>query len=74
MLLGGDILFACATLGTMPICDVLGCTEFSVTTVSAPGVEGGRLHICESHLLDLESGARYTVDVRARKIVLHGNS
>ena len=74
MLLGGGILFACATLGTMPTCDVLGCTEFSVTTVSAPGVEGGRLNICDSHLLDLESGATYTVDVRARKIVLHDNS
>ena len=34
----------------MPTCDVLGCTNFSVTTVSAPGVEGGQLHISESHL------------------------
>jgi hypothetical protein len=58
----------------MPTCDVLGCTEFSATTVSAPGVEGGQLHICESHLLDLESGATYTVDVQARKIVLHNES
>ena len=58
----------------MPTCDVLGCTNFSVTTVSAPGVEGRQLHICESHLSDLESGATYTVDVQARKIVLHDES
>jgi len=58
----------------MLTCDVVGCTKFSVTTVSAPGVEGGKLHICESHLADIESGATYTVDVKARKIVLHNKS
>jgi hypothetical protein len=58
----------------MPTCDVLDCANFSVTTVAAPGVEGGQLHICDSHLTDLESGATYTVDVQARKIVLHYES
>jgi hypothetical protein len=58
----------------MTLCDVLGCTNFSVTTVSAPGVRGGRLHICDTHLLEIESGATYTVDVHARKIVLHYES
>jgi hypothetical protein len=58
----------------MPTCDVLGCRNFSVTTVSAPGVEGEQLNICDSHVSDLESGATYTVDVQARKIVLHYES
>ena len=60
--------------GTMPTCDVAGCSNFSSTTISAPGVEGGRLNICDSHLIDLELGAAYTVDVQARKIVLHNAS
>jgi hypothetical protein len=58
----------------MPTCDVLDCANFSVTTVAAPSVEGGQLHICDSHLTDLELGATYTVDVQARKIVLHYES
>ena len=67
-------MFTCGTLGLMPTCDVLGCTEFSVTTVSAPAEPGRRLNICDSHLLDIESGATYTVDVQARKILLHNKS
>ena len=54
----------------MPTCNVLGCRNFSVTMISAPGVDGGRLHICDIHLSDLEAGAKYTVDVKARKILL----
>ena len=39
-----------------------------------PGVEGEQLNICDSDVSDLESGATYTVDVKARKIVLHNKS
>jgi hypothetical protein len=63
-------LFTSATLGPMQLCDVLGCTNFAVTQVSAHGVEGGHLNICDEHLADLESGARYTVDTYARKLLL----
>jgi hypothetical protein len=54
----------------MTLCDVLDCTNFAVTQVSAPGVEGGHLNICDDHLADLESGVRYSVDTYARKLLL----
>jgi hypothetical protein len=54
----------------MTICDVVGCSNFAVTHVSAPGVEGGHLNICDEHLADIESGVRYSVDTHARKLLL----
>jgi hypothetical protein len=54
----------------MTLCDVLDCTNFAVTQVSAPGVEGGHLNICDDHLADLESGVRYSVDTYEKKLLL----
>ena len=54
----------------MDTCDVLGCPEFAATVVSAPEVEGGHLNICDDHLVEIEAGVRYSVDIAARKLVL----
>ena len=54
----------------MDVCDVLGCSNFAVTMISVPSVEGGHLNLCEDHLADIESGVRYSVDTHARKLLL----
>jgi hypothetical protein len=54
----------------MHLCDVLSCPNPAATQVSAPGVEGGHLNICDEHLADIESGVRYAVDTYARKLLL----
>src|SRR5687767_6334030 len=46
----------------MHLCDVLDCPNFAVTQVSAPGVEGEYLNICDEHLADIEAGVQYAVD------------
>jgi hypothetical protein len=54
----------------MRLCDVLDCPNFAVTQVSAPGVEGGHLNICDDHLADIEAGVQYAVDIYHRKLLL----
>jgi hypothetical protein len=54
----------------MDLCDVFNCPNLAVTLVSAPGVEGGHLNICDEHVADIEAGAQYVVDTYHRKLLL----
>jgi hypothetical protein len=59
----------------MPTCDVGDCTSPAKDKVPAPGVPGGRLYVCKSHMDKIMSGTyTYMVKPEIQKLELRKKS
>jgi hypothetical protein len=59
----------------MPTCDVGDCTSPANDKVAAPGVPGGRLYVCKSHMDKIASGTyTYVVNPEVEKLELRKKS